>query len=370
MKKIAIIGANEFQNPLILKVKEMGYEAHVFAWQSGDIGERTADHFYPISITEKEQILAKCREIGVCAVASIGSDLAVHAVNHVARGMGFPCNSERCERVCTDKFEMRKAFDAAGIETPRFLLADKSFSPSALRDFTFPLIVKPTDRSGSRGIQKVFSLDEVLPAVRAACEVSFNKQAIVEEFIEGNEYSCETISFNGVHHVLTVTKKFTTGAPHFIETGHQEPSDLSPEILAQAESSVCRALDALDIRYGASHPEFRVTADGKIRFIEVGARMGGDCIGSDLVQISTGKDFVRMVVDVACGIEPDLRVVSTPCKAEVQFIFTKADLEKLRRIEKTEPESIWRVSEILPIQEGAVTDSSTRFGYYITKKPF
>ena len=76
MKKIVIIGANDFQNQLILKAKEMGYETHVFAWQDGSIGERTADYFYPVSIVEIDQILEICREIKPDAVASIASDLA------------------------------------------------------------------------------------------------------------------------------------------------------------------------------------------------------------------------------------------------------------------------------------------------------
>ena len=63
MEKIVIIGANEFQNPLILKAKELGYETHVFAWKDGSIGEKTADYFYPISIIEKEEILKKCKQI-------------------------------------------------------------------------------------------------------------------------------------------------------------------------------------------------------------------------------------------------------------------------------------------------------------------
>ena len=81
MKKIAIIGASELQNPLILKAKELGYEAHVFAWQDGSIGEKTADYFYPISIVEKEEILKKCKEIGIDCIATIASDLATVAVN-------------------------------------------------------------------------------------------------------------------------------------------------------------------------------------------------------------------------------------------------------------------------------------------------
>ena len=90
MKKIVIIGANDFQNQLILKAKEMGFETHVFAWQDGSIGERTADHFYPVSIVEIDEILEKCREIKPDAVATIASDLANITVSKVAAGLGLP----------------------------------------------------------------------------------------------------------------------------------------------------------------------------------------------------------------------------------------------------------------------------------------
>ena len=93
MKKIAIIGASYLQNPLILKAKELGFETHVFAWQCGDVGERTADFFYPISIVEKDLILAKCKEIGIDGVCSIGSDLANIVVSYVAASMGLVSNT-------------------------------------------------------------------------------------------------------------------------------------------------------------------------------------------------------------------------------------------------------------------------------------
>ena len=96
MKKIVIIGANSFQNPLILKAKEMGYETHVFAWQDGSIGERTADYFYPISIVEKDEILEKCREIQPDAVVTIASDLANITVQYVASRLGLPMSIIYC----------------------------------------------------------------------------------------------------------------------------------------------------------------------------------------------------------------------------------------------------------------------------------
>ena len=120
MKKIAIIGANDFQNPLILKAKSLGYETHVFAWQDGSIGEKTADYFYPISIVEKDEILEKCKEIGIDAIATIASDLATLTVNYVAEKLGLPGNSLKCTKKSTNKYEMRKAFKEAGVATPGF----------------------------------------------------------------------------------------------------------------------------------------------------------------------------------------------------------------------------------------------------------
>ena len=88
MDKIAIIGANSFQNPLILKAKEMGLETHVFAWRENAVGEKTADYFYPISVVETEKILSKCREISPRSVLTIASDLAAITANTVGSVMG------------------------------------------------------------------------------------------------------------------------------------------------------------------------------------------------------------------------------------------------------------------------------------------
>lgn len=369
MKRIAIIGANEFQNPLILKAKEMGYETHVFAWQAGDVGEFTADHFYPISIIEKEAILEECKKIQPDGIVSIGSDLAVHTVCYVAKKLGLTTNRPEDMLACTNKFEMRRRFREAGISTPGFCKVGPGLSGLDLTGLHFPVIVKPTDRSGSRGITKVLREEDLPAAIERAQSNSFEKCAIVEDYMEGPEYSFESVSYAGKHHFLAVTKKFTTGAPNFIETGHQQPSDLSEELIQRAIDTIFPALDALNVQYGASHAEFRVGPDGVIRIIEIGARMGGDCIGSDLVQISTGYDFVRMVIEIACGKAPSFERVSEPKLASVHFIFSQEDLDELERIKQTEPENIWRISDIEEIGSRPVVDSSTRFGYYIMARP-
>ncbi|MBQ6154224.1 MAG: ATP-grasp domain-containing protein [Ruminococcus sp.] len=364
-KKLVIIGANDFQDQLILKAKSLGYETHVFAWEDGAVGKKHADFFYPVSIVEKEEILAKCREISPDGVCSIASDLASITVNFVAEGLGLPCNKTKNNLIQTNKYAMRQALSDAGVPCPKFLHTGENIDESQLDGFSFPIIVKPTDRSGSRSIMKLESLDGLKEAVAAACEVSFEKKAIIEEYLEGEEYSMETISYQGEHHYLATTKKFTTGAPHFIETGHKEPSGLDEETLNNAKQTVIKALSALKIENSAGHSEFKVSPDGDIKIIEIGARMGGDCIGSDLVFLSTGNDFVKMVIDVACGIKPTLSTQKEDKVAEVHFLFDENDLKELDRIKAQAPESIYRISDIELENLGNTTDSSTRLGYYI-----
>ena len=367
MKKLAIIGANEFQEPLIRKAKEMGFETHVFAWAAGDVGEKAADVFHPISIVEKEAVWQVCREEGVAACCSIGSDLATHTVNYVQRKLGMPCNPPITDTIATNKYEMRRALQTAGVPCPRFLKVTEAPPEERLSGMRYPMIVKPTDRSGSRGIYKASDYADICAAVPEAAACSFENCAIIEEYIEGEEFSCEAISFAGEHHILALTKKYTTGAPHFIETGHREPSGISGQMQETVKRSILRALDALHIEYGASHAEFMLTAQGEVRIIEIGARMGGDCIGSDLVALSTGIDFTAAVIDAALGKSPDLSPKHEPSTAEVRFIFTKADLETFESVRQNAPETLRRfsVGEESSLSD-AVTDSSNRHGWWIT----
>ncbi len=363
MKKLVIIGANSFQDKLIEKAKSLGYETHVFAWECGDVGEKTADVFYPVSIVEKDEILTICRKIQPDGVCTIASDLAALTVNYVADKLGLTCNPPEIMERCTNKYAMRSCFSDAGIPSPMFTKTDSV--NDAVRAMKFPLIVKPTDRSGSRSITKVYEEGELQSAIDRAVADSFEKLAIVEEYIEGDEYSMESISYQGEHHFLTITKKFTTGEPNFIETGHVQPAGLSPKTEEEVRKMIVSALDALGVQNGAGHAEFRIDEKGTIRIIEIGARMGGDCIGSDLVYLSTGYDFLKMVIDVACGKEPDFTKAETTYRAEIRFIFGEEDAKELEMIQAKTPEKLYFVSEIEKSER--VQDSSSRWGYYILR---
>ncbi len=362
---IAIIGANDFQNQLILKAKSMGYTTHVFAWKSGAVGECTADYFYPVSIVEKERILEICRAIRPSGVCSIASDLASITVNYVAEDLGLTGNGMISAITATNKHLMRGAFERAGLPSCKSILVTESTNLEKL-PIQFPVIVKPTDRSGSRGICKVTEPDRLTEAVAFAREPSFEKKVLIEEFAEGREYSVEYLSWQGEHRFLAVTEKFTTGAPLFVETGHlQPPAHLTSEDLNRIKDLVPKVLDSLGVRFGASHTELKVDEKGGIKLIECGARMGGDCIGSDLVPLSTGVDFVRGVIDTACGRKPDTSPSGDTCVCAIRFLFSQEDFDALNQLKKENPDNLYRVSEILPIDGHIIQDSSARYGYYI-----
>lgn len=363
-KKLAIIGASYLQVPLIKKAKSLGLETHVFAWKASDPGEFLADFFYPISIVDKEDILKKCQEIGIDGICSIASDLAVITVNYVANAMGLIGNSLSCSEKSTNKYKMRQAFASNNLPSASSILVS-SINDIEYSSLSYPLIVKPTDRSGSRAIHlvKKENINELSNAIRNATEASLEKKALVESVILGDEYSVECVSWKGKHTLLAVTKKYTTGSPDFIETAHVEPADIDNHMISKIKEIIFMSLDALDIAYGASHSEIKIN-NGDIGIIEIGSRMGGDFIGSELVYQSTGIDFVKAVIDISLNISPDLtpQIASKTCG--VRFIFNQEDLDILTKIEKDAPNLIL-TKDVHNIIHSNVCDSSSRNGYYI-----
>ena len=362
MKKLAIIGANDFQKQFIEKANGLGYETYVFAWADGAVGADVATKFYPISIVEKEQILEECRKIGIDGVCSIASDLAVPTINYVAEGLGLTGNDAFCSLASTNKYAMRQVLADAGLPVPLFTRYEKA---EDVAGFALPLIVKPSDRSGSRGVEKIERWEDLEPAVAAAKEVSLEKCAVVEEYVEGEEFSVEFVSWEGKHTYLTATRKYTNGAPHFVEVAHHQPVDWTKETEANVIDIITRSLDALHVKYGASHSEIRIDEQGKINIIEIGSRMGGGCIGSDLVPLSTGYDFMKMVIDISLGKAPDFTKICTPAFASSRFILSEEDLAEMQKLEEDHPGWVVRKSPMEKIDSGEATSSVDRWGYYI-----
>lgn len=290
------------QQPLVERAKEMGLRTICFAWPQGAVCKDICDVFYPVSITEQDEILRLCREEHIDGVCTIASDVAAPTVAYVAEKMGLPGNPYEAAVRAHDKQLMHRMLTAAGVDCPMSNLQ------CPISDLQFPLIVKPTDRSGSLGVQKVERAEELEAAIANAKALSLHGEAIVEEFIEGREISVEMISQNGMHHALQITDKTTTGAPHFVELAHHQPSTLPADLQQRIFAITRRALDALGLTNGASHSEYKITKEGRVVVMEIAGRMGGDFIGSDLVPLSTGYDFLKGVIEVALGQPIEVKV--------------------------------------------------------------
>ncbi|WP_228435739.1 ATP-grasp domain-containing protein [Chryseobacterium pennipullorum] len=301
MKKIAILGASYLQIPLVQKAKDNGLEVHCFAWDDGKaVCKEYSDYFYDVSVLEKDIILEKCTEVGIDGIVTIATDICVPTIAYVANKLNLPGNSIECSLLTTNKSLMRKCFTENNIASPRSITVVE-FDPAAVQDFTYPVIIKPSDRSGSLGVIKADSLEECKTAIENAVNYSFSKTCVVEEYIKGKEVSVETISCNGEHKILTITDKVITSEPYFVELAHHQPSSFPEHIQNKIVDITYSILKATKVENGASHVELMITAGGDVFSIEIGSRMGGDFIGSDLVQLSTGFDYVQAVLDIALG---------------------------------------------------------------------
>lgn len=362
MSKIVVIGGSYLQLPVVKKAKELGHQVHCFAWEEGAVCKNVADFFYPISIIEKENILEKCREIGIDGILTIASDTAVVTVNYVAEHLKLISNKDKYTDITTDKYLMAEAFKKNNVPAPKFKKNIKE-EDLDLTDLKFPLIVKPTDRSGSRGVEKVYNKEELLLAIERAQKESFTQSAIIEEYIEGQEISVETISFNGQHYILQITDKVTTGEPFFVELEHHQPSSIPENIKFKVKEVVIKALKALHIEYGASHSEIKITPTGEIKVIEIGARMGGDFIGSDLVKLSTGYDFLKGVIEVALG-EFEIPQIKSHKYSGIYFLSKETEhLLSIFNSSQTNPPII--KAEITDPSLRTIKCSGDRSGYFI-----
>lgn len=365
MKKIALIGCNSHQLPLITKAKELGYETHVFAWQTGDVGESFADFFYPISITDKQAILEKCREISPDGIVSIASDLSAITAGYVANGLGLSGNSEAAIRTATNKIRFRKCMQKNGILQPAFAEVGDIYPVEAVGKLNFPVVVKPSDRSGNRCVYRANTTRELLQSIPRSKEVSFERKAIVEEYIEGTYFSAECLSQHGNHVVIAYTKK--ESVPYYQQMlDYRRIQGNHFNLPAETESIVKKVLSCTGLTDGASSVEFIVSPDQKIYIIEVMPSMYGDFVGSDLVPYVYGYDYLKSVIDIACGIHVTLPDNLSPkASAESGFILCKSDYLTFRK-QKEEgtviASSRFEEAENIPDSLSGIT-----YGYYVLR---
>lgn len=308
MKKLLVIGASILQLPAILKAKELGYYVGTVDYNPKAAGVPYADEFFEVSTIDIDAVVKVAKEFNPDGIMTLATDMPMRSVARAAEVCGLPGISMDTAIKATDKGEMIKAFEACGVDHPwYYLVPSKSDFDEIKEKISFPCIMKPTDNAGSRGVVLAHCLEELESEYNFTVAFSRNGCVIIEEYMDGPEVSVEVLVVNGEPHVIQVTDKITTGAPHFVEMGHTQPSRLGKENISRISNLASKAVVAIGIMNGPAHVEIKLTKDGP-KMVELGARMGGDCIATHLVPLSTGIDMVRSSIEIACGqmtsIEP------------------------------------------------------------------
>lgn len=299
-ERIAVIGANEPLIPFYRQAKALGYEIIGIAIEKGAVCKKYCERFYPISFADKDAVVDVCRKEKVNGIISFSLESALPTVVYVAQKLGLVSNSEESIKLTQSKYAQRLALEKAGIPVPKYYLIESRADIEEV-DCRFPVIVKPVDSGGSQGICKVEDKAKLEEAYNYAISYSRSSKAIIEEYIDGREFSVEFISHQGKHYFLQITDKVTSGAPRFVEMQHHQPADIPASIWERIKTMVADALTALKIENSASHTEIKWNSNDELYIIETGARMGGDYISSDLVRLSTGYDFVEGAIKLAVG---------------------------------------------------------------------
>lgn len=297
-EKIAVLGANEPLIPFYRRAKALGYEVIGIAIEKGAVCRKYCDAFYPVSFAERDAVVEICRNEKVDGIISFSLESALPTVTYVAEKLGLVSNSEESIRLTQSKFAQRQALEKAGIPVPRYYLIEEAADLDKVQ-CRFPVIVKPVDSGGSQGICRVEAKDRLFEAYSYAIQYSRTSHAIIEEFVDGREFSVEYISHQGKHYFLQITDKVTSGAPRFVEMQHHQPAHIPSTVWTRIQKMVEETLTALKIENSASHTEIKWNSNDELFIIETGARMGGDYISSDLVRLSTGYDFVEGAIKLS-----------------------------------------------------------------------
>lgn len=371
-KSILIFGAGINQLTLIQAARELGFNAIAIDPLGDPPGSKVADHFYQVS----GQDYALTKEIAikhnVSGIVTGQMENPLRIMARLAKDMGLIFHSPEVVERSTNKYLMKQAFQASGVPCAKGILVKhgKFLPPDMLVGFPYPFIIKPPTAFSSRGVYRISSYEEYRERLLTTVTFSPDDSYLIEEFVDGVEFSVETITHKGKTSVIQHTEKMITPFPETVEIGHIQPGVLTNQQRCLTDTTVIKAIKALGIDNSAAHTELKLTAKGPV-IIEIGPRLGGDFISSHLTRISTGCNMEAAAVNVAVGIPPDLKIHHDTGSAIVYLSLPTGSVVKTISDSSTVTQDEYYVMHNLSIKPGDciadITDSSKRPGFVIAR---
>ncbi|WP_440885564.1 ATP-grasp domain-containing protein [Vibrio campbellii] len=299
-KKVMILGAGIYQLPLIQKSKELGHKTIVVSPRGDYPGIDESDIFLDINTTDIDSVFEAAKLYDIDAILTTGTDVAVPSIGFVVDELGLKGTSYQSALKSMDKSLMKEAFKDGGVPTAKFGISSNLAEAKQLASsIGFPLMVKASDSSGSRGVYKVEELVQLELLWKAAKDVSRNSLVVMEEFLDGVEFGAQAIIVDGTVIDIIFHNDTVTPAPNNAPLGHSVPCSISTSILSDAEDIVKRAIEVLGIDNTVSNVDLMLVG-GKPYIIEIGARMGATCLPEN-VENYLGIDIYGLLLDIALG---------------------------------------------------------------------
>ena len=313
MKNILILGAGLMQKPAILSAKEAGFTVHVIDADDKAVSIPYADTFRKIDLKDKDGILAYAKELqsgegGLAAVFTAGTDFSA-SVSYVCEKLGLPAHSYQAAVNASVKTVMRQCFADANVPSPAFVRVGQAdinagLLEAVLAKMAFPIVVKPVDNMGARGCRMVRNETEFLPAVEVAVKCSRTGYAIVEEYMEGPEYSIDALVYNGTFTVTGFAIRHIKYPPYFIEVGHTMPAQLDKKIHDELISVFALGAKALGLTTGAAKADIKYTDKGPM-IGEIAGRLSGGYMSGWTYPYASDLNLTKQGILIAAGQEPE-----------------------------------------------------------------
>lgn len=332
-----MLGGGFLQNYVIKKAKSLGYRVLVLDGNPSAVGFKEADEYEVINIVDEEACLKYARKHNIDGVLTAATDFSVLSMSRVSEEMGLPGIKYSAAKRIKNKAAVRKClFEANADDTGYSYEIDSVDAMSQIMPrIHFPIMMKPCDGSGSRGASRVDNADDFERACLYAMNGSMTHRAVAEPFVVGQEYGVESFVDNGVIHVLGIMRKDMTKPPYYAELGHSIPSGLPPDIEEKVISCVESSLIALDVNHGSVNMDLIIGTGNDIHIVDVGARMGGNLIGSHIIPIGTGIDYMENMIRAAVGDSTDFNPVREPIAIATKLLaLTPGKIKKL-------PDFLW-----------------------------
>ncbi len=306
-QSVLILGAGLMQEPAINAAKANGFKAVVVDANPNATGVILADVFAPIDLKDKEGLLAFAKTIpNLQGVFTAGTDFSA-SVAYIANSLHLNGHDYEACLNASNKVRMRKCFEKYGVSSPCFESVKESdiekFTEEKLSNMQFPKVIKPTDNMGARGCRMIRSKEEFIPSVKDAVKNSRSGEAILEDYMKGDEFSIDSIVYNGTLTITGFADRHIYYPPYFIETGHSMPTQIDWKKRRNIIETFAKGVKALGLTQGAAKGDIKYTENGAM-IGEIAARLSGGYMSGWTYPYAADINLTEQALLIATGKEP------------------------------------------------------------------